>query len=310
MSGAREMRATQVLHCNLNVVDIEAAATFYEHALGLSVLMRSESTDGDSTALGVDGPTHSIAWFLYDHRGGRAGPAVELVEWRRPPTAGSAYDDPTAIGLQALRFAVPSAEGAATALVDAGATRTDRVANADDGTTDDGTTDDGSTIDAELCDLDGVRIELAESPAATAPTFSGVRLSCSDVETSTGWYGALGWERVGPTARLRWSDREVGATVQRLALATHPFELHLTGWADAGGRAHLHGNDRGLFRMALAVDDVRAACAQAARDGIIDVGEPEYVPLPGTPLGGLWVSFFRDPDGVMVELVERATGAV
>ena len=62
----------------------------------------------------------------------------------------------------------------------------------------------------------------------------------------------------------------------------------------------------GLFRMALAVDDVRAAyegCADA-----VQIGEPEYVPLPGTPLGGLWVSFLRDLDGVTVELVERSTG--
>jgi catechol 2,3-dioxygenase-like lactoylglutathione lyase family enzyme len=65
-------------------------------------------------------------------------------------------------------------------------------------------------------------------------------------------------------------------------------------------------NHRGLFRMAMAVPDVRAAVA-AARAAGVDASDATFVPLPGTPLGGLWVSFFRDPDGVMVEFVERPT---
>jgi hypothetical protein len=55
--------------------------------------------------------------------------------------------------------------------------------------------------------------------------------------------------------------------------------------------------------MALAVDDVRAA--YEARADTVQIKAPEYVPLPGTPLDGLWVSFLRDPDGVTIELVER-----
>jgi len=35
------LAATQVLHCNLNVVDIERAAALYEQGLGLTVRMRS-----------------------------------------------------------------------------------------------------------------------------------------------------------------------------------------------------------------------------------------------------------------------------
>jgi hypothetical protein len=58
--------------------------------------------------------------------------------------------------------------------------------------------------------------------------------------------------------------------------------------------------------MALAVPDVRAAVGAARRSGGIEASDPSFIPLPGTPLGGLWVSFFRDPDGVMVEYVERS----
>jgi catechol 2,3-dioxygenase-like lactoylglutathione lyase family enzyme len=289
------MYATQVLHCNVNVLDVAAAAAMYEDGLGLTVRMRSEEPHGDATAMGITGPIHSVAWFLYDHRGGHVSPAIELVEWRTPPTAGSAYEDPKAIGMQALRFAVPSVGAAARALARAGATATARRAVATD----------PARVDAELLDRDGVRIELIEEPGLAAATFTGVRISCTDLDAATAWYRALGWQPVADAAELTWDGAADVARVRPLALATHPFELHLTAWSSGRNRpaAHGTGNERGLFRMALAVDDVRAA--YETRAGAVQIGEPEYVPLPGTPLGGLWVSFLRDPDGVTVELVER-----
>jgi hypothetical protein len=60
--------------------------------------------------------------------------------------------------------------------------------------------------------------------------------------------------------------------------------------------------------MALAVDDVRETVASARADDRLDPSEPVHIPLPDTPLGGLWVSFLRDPDGVTVEFVERPVG--
>jgi catechol 2,3-dioxygenase-like lactoylglutathione lyase family enzyme len=297
-ADARSEHATQVLHCNLNVLDVAAAAAVYEHGLGLTVRMRSEEPHGDATAMGIVGPIHSVAWFLYDHRGGHVSPAIELVEWRTPPTSGSAYEDPTAIGMQALRFTVPSVEDATRRLERAGAMVTGRRAASTS----------RARVDAELLDRDGVRLELVDEPTATAPTFSGVRLSCTDLGAAAAWYGVLGWRPVTDAAEIRWDGDAHGAAVQPLTLAGHPFELHLTEWPSAARRppAHDRGNARGLFRMALAVDDVRAAyegCADA-----VQIAEPEYVPLPGTPLGGLWVSFLRDLDGVTVELVERTTG--
>jgi catechol 2,3-dioxygenase-like lactoylglutathione lyase family enzyme len=290
------VRATQVLHCNLNVVDIAAAAALYERGLGCEVRMRSESTDADSTVMGLDASTHAHAWFLYDHRGGRVSPAIELAEWCRPRTAGATYADPSAIGLQALRFAVSSVTDATAALVDAGATVTGRTAR--DAA--------GVVVGCELLDVDGARIELVED-AVTAPTFTGIRLSCFDLAASVEWYGGLGWAPTGDVDTVRW-DRGGEARVRSLTLADHPFELHVTEHPGAAGKAPAHrdANTRGLFRMALAVPDVRAAHAESEQGIGPEIGAPTYVPLPGTPLEGLWVSFFRDPNGVMVELVERA----
>jgi catechol 2,3-dioxygenase-like lactoylglutathione lyase family enzyme len=289
------LQATQLLHCNLNVTDVGQAAAVYEQGLGLTIRMRSESVDADATQMGIHGPTHSVAWFLYDHRGGHVSPAIELVEWRTPPTAGSAYDSPMMVGMQSLMFAVPSFVASTGRLLEAGA-RATRFE-----------TEPGERplMDSELLDRDGVRIELTEDRSVLAPTFSGVRLNCADLEVAVQWYRTLGWRPVGPeTAATRAG---VEARIQRIALPTHPFELHLTFWSNTtpDARAHTDANTRGLYRMALAVDDVRAAYEEAQQDGQIQIGEPTYVPLPGTTLGGLWVSFFRDPNGVTAELVER-----
>ena len=301
MASGQASVATQVLHCNLNVVDIASAAALYEHGLGMTVRMRSEEPAGDSSPMGIDGPTHSIVWFLYDHRGGRQSPAIEVVQWLAPRTAGKAYDDRKAIGMQALRFAVPSSDDATSRLVAGGAAATGRAASADDRT----------TVDAELLDCDGVRLELTQDRAVEKPTFVGLRVSCADLDASAAWYRELGWQAVGTDRKLRFEGDDDDAVVRRLALPAHPFELHLTTWShrEPGERAHSRGNDRGLFRMAFAVDDVRAACDAIERRGRMRIGEPTYVPLPGTPLGGLWVSFAQDPDGVMAELVERRTQA-
>ena len=293
----RSAHATQVLHCNVNVLEVAAAAAVYEDGLGLTVRMRSEEPHGDATAMGITGKIHSIAWFLYDHRGGHVSPAIELVEWRTPPTTGVAYEDPKAIGMQALRFVVPSVDDAARALVRAGATATGRRAVASHAV----------RVDAELLDRDGVRLELIEEAGVASATFDGVRISCTDLDAATAWYRALGWRPVADAADFAWEGTVDVARVRPLTLATHPFELHLTAWPSGESRpaAHAIGNTRGLFRVALAVDDVRAA--YESRGSTVHIGEPEYVPLPGTPLGGLWVSFLRDLDGVTVELVERST---
>jgi catechol 2,3-dioxygenase-like lactoylglutathione lyase family enzyme len=292
------VRVTRALHCNLNVRDLAAAAAVYQAGLGLRTRMRSRAEGTDSTPLGIDGPTDSEVWFLYDHRGGRIGPAVELARWEVPATAGETYPDPSAVGMQALGFAVSSLTEAADRLVAAGAQRVARGSSA---------------IDALLLDADDVAIELVTNSAATDPTLVHVRLNCVDLERTTAWYEAIGLQRVDGVETESWRGSDLGndavdAPVQRLTFGdASGFELRLTTWpgTDALGRAHDAANHRGLFRMALAVDDVRATVADAATDERLTVSEPVYIPLPDTPLGGLWVAFLRDPDGVTVEFVER-----
>jgi catechol 2,3-dioxygenase-like lactoylglutathione lyase family enzyme len=294
-SGGSAMAVSGAMHCNLNVRSMAAAVPVYE-ALGLTVRMRSHAEGADSTAMGIPRGTDSDAWFLYDHRGGRASPAVELVEWTDPVTAGDTYAAPHEVGMQALGFDVPSVPDAAAAAVGAGATRRE---GGPDG------------VDAVVADVDGVAVELTAA-AVPAATLRYVRVSCADLEATTRWYEQLGFaadtESAGPQS-MRGPDGTTEVQERVLSLAgSSPLQLRLDRWpgTDPGDRAHLDANHRGLFRMAMGVPDARAA-VDAARVAGVDASDATYIPLPGTPLGGLWVSFFRDPDGVMVEFVERPT---
>jgi catechol 2,3-dioxygenase-like lactoylglutathione lyase family enzyme len=290
---------TRALHCNLNVRDVAAAAAVYRDALGLRVVMRSRPVGADSSVLGLDAPTDSRVWFLYDHRGGRVGPAIELVQWDTPATIGSASSNPADVGMRALGFRVPSVAAAADRIQAAGGERTARAS---------------SFTDAVARDADGVDVDLvAAGHAERAATMAHVRLNCGGLERTTQWYEALGLRRAGGVDTEVWTEapdaygREA-VPVQRLTFGDRSgFELRLTTWPGTSptARARQAANHRGLFRMAFAVDDVDAAVATARRHPRLEAADPEYLPLPGTPVGGLRVAFLCDPDGVTVELVER-----
>jgi catechol 2,3-dioxygenase-like lactoylglutathione lyase family enzyme len=293
MNAATGLRASGALHCNLNVRTLAGASGVYQ-ALGLRVRMRSRAEGQDASAMGLGEATDSEAWFLYDGRGGRAAPAVELVEWIEPKTSGEAYAHPGEVGMQALGFDVPDVEQAVGAVTAQGAKV--RPGGAPD-------------IGAVVLDADGVALELSAAPV-DSPVLRYARIVCADLERSVRWYGLLGFDPVGTEGRIRWdhAGQVTDVVERRVCLAgPSPLELRLTAWpSHPPTAAHSWANDRGLFRMALAVPDVRAAVEAARRSDYIEASDATLIPLPGTPLGGLWVSFFRDPDGVMVEYVERS----
>jgi len=297
--------ATRVLHCNFNTTDVDAALRFYVEGLGLTERMRSVSDSGFSEGLGMTEETHSVASFAYDHRGGRVAPAIELVEWTVPPTIGEAYATPSEVGMQAAGFAVPSVRDAVAACVAAGGTLVPaHVASADP----------AICVAAIVKDPDGVTVELLGDPDAPSGRFRSIRLVVADLDAAGAWYRSIGFRSVGGPVVGRYESDDPtwdgAVTIQRLVPGVlENVELHLTRWDDRGeqGPAHVAANSRGMFRMALGVDDVRQAVS-LARPPVVP-GTPELIPLPGTPLGGLWVTFMRDADGVMVEFVERPLDA-
>ena len=97
-----------LLHTNLNTVDVSAAAAFYAELLELRPGMKTARTAADGRALGVAGAPVTECWFLYDHRGPRTAPAVEVLEWETPATTGAHPAEPHHIGISSLGYAVPS----------------------------------------------------------------------------------------------------------------------------------------------------------------------------------------------------------
>jgi catechol 2,3-dioxygenase-like lactoylglutathione lyase family enzyme len=297
-----------LLHANLNSASLEQAAAFYEQVLGLVVGMRTTPDPVDGAALGVEGQSTTLVWFFYDARGPRSAPAVELMGWIDPPVVGTAPLDPHHSGLAAIGYAVPSLAAARARAVEGGY----RIAGDADWPL-----RSGDRPLLRLRDFDGVVIELHEGDVASSQ-FTHLRLNVRDLDASVEWYG-----RIGFLPADRYDDAKLpaeavgldgGAVVSVASLrpaGDRSLSLELTAWSSPAvtGTPIAPAYHVGLYRIALAVDDAAAARAELA-EVLPDVPEPIWVPLPGTKLGGVTVLFLTDPDGVVVELVERPRRAM
>jgi len=284
-----------LLHTNLNTVDVSAAAGFYADVLDLRPGMKTARTAADGRALGVAGTPVTECWFLYDHRGPRTAPAVEALEWETPATIGAHPAEPHHIGISSLGYAVPSIDLVRLKAALYRRPWTELAAWPVRGS---------AAVAARTTDLDGVPIELIELAGGEAAAFSHLRINVTDLDASVAWY-----ERLGFTAQASARSAETGdAVLSYASMVTEgdpSFSLELTQWEDPkpAGLASSPAYHRGLYRIALGVDDVHAAYETLAADGPLNA--PEFVELPGTRLGGVTVLFMRDPDGVVVELVGR-----
>ncbi|HEX3705916.1 MAG TPA: VOC family protein [Mycobacteriales bacterium] len=278
-----------MMHCNLNTRDVVAAAAFYSELLDLTPGMKTARVPTDGSGLGVDGLATSEVWFMYDGRGPRSAPAIELQEWVVPALVGAHPHEPNHLGLIAVGYAVPGLDPTGATLWPARGELRPVVT---------------------VIDTDDVPVEqVVAAPDASFPLFSHVRINCSDLERSKQWYARLGFEAVGEPVGL---SGDVTLTSQTLeAVSDQSFAIELTQWLTPGpvGTAASPAYHRGLYRIALGLDDVKAAY-EALAEGQPDIPEPLWVELPGTRLGGVWVMFLTDPDGVVIELVQRPRSAM
>jgi catechol 2,3-dioxygenase-like lactoylglutathione lyase family enzyme len=284
-----------LLHTNLNTVDVAAAAGFYADVLDLLPGMKTARTAADGRALGVDGAPVTECWFLYDHRGPRTAPAVEVLEWEAPATTGAHPAEPHHIGISSLGYAVPSIDRVRAKAARHGRPWTELPAWPVRGS---------ATAAGRTTDLDGVPIELTER-AGDAPVFSHLRINVTDLDASVAWYERLGFTAKA-TARSAAAGDDVLSYASMVTEDDPSFSLELTQWEKPRGTglASSPAYHRGLYRIALGVDDVNAAHETLAADA--PLSPPEFVELPGTRLGGVTVLFMRDPDGAVVELVGRS----
>ena len=282
------------LHCNYNCRDGAKLERFYTELFGLKPVMRTTQLSGDGTPFGIFGETASETVFLYDHRGGRFCNSLELVQWTQPPTFGATYPAPWYRGIHS--YALTADDLGAVA---AGAARLGGEAVRGG---------DGWLL---LRDPEGAYVEVHHADGPSEARY--LRIVCSDLDRTTAWWEQLGFSEGSlsdvPGEEIWPGDGEHRIAGERALVATDDptFGILFTTWSgpEPTGPTYALPYHQGLYRMAMAVDDSRATHAALLAAGV--TRQPPYTfQLPGTKLtDGLTILFIRDPDGILVELVDR-----
>ena len=254
---------------------------------------------------GLPGEVLSSAAFVYDARGPRTSPAIEVQAWVDPPLVGTPVRDPTAVGIQALGVAVPALDDACRSLTAAGCAVVAEGASP------------FGVHWATVRDANGVTLDMVEDGAVAGgeTRLRHLRITVTDLGASVPWYEALGFDVIERAhlddAGFLGVEGEVDVEVVRLRLPDEPFEAILLEWAAprSHGRHASEPNHAGLYRTAVGVDDTRAAHAAMSAAGVVFDRGPMAITLRGTPMPEMWICFLSDPDGVPFELVERPRSA-
>ena len=292
MSSLTDVR--RFLHCNYNCSDVDLLERFYVGVFGLKPVMRTQSSGHTGEPFGIYGDTASKTVFLYDHRGGRRSSSLELVQWTEPRTFGTVYPHPWCRGIQSAGYTAEDLDDVATATVRCGGIV--------------GPRGHGWML---VRDPEGVPIEVLEAPGPSQGRY--LRVVCSDLARSLAWWRLLGLVDAPLSlvdGGVMWpGDAEHQITAEHSLAGTDDDSMGiiLTTWSgpEPTGPAYALPYHQGLFRMALAVDDV-AATHRALFDAGITRQPPYTFQLPGTKLtDGLTIMFIRDPDLILIELVDR-----
>jgi catechol 2,3-dioxygenase-like lactoylglutathione lyase family enzyme len=297
--------ARRFLHVCYCCKDAEPVTEFFVDALALRNTMSTPVEPSDGALLGMDGQIVSSAAFVYDARGPRTSPAIEVQGWIDPPLLGTPVQDPGAVGIGALGFSVPELASANERLQGLGCTV---IAS--------GRSPFGTTW-ATVQDPTGVIIDVIED--STVPDgetrMRHLRITVTDLEVSLPWYEGIGFEVVDKAhiddASFLGRSGAADADVVRLRLPDEPYEAMLIQWNEprSHGRHVSEPNHAGIYRTALGVDDTRAAHAALVDAGVEFDRAPISVELKGTPVPDMWICFLSDPDGVPFELVGRPRSA-
>jgi glyoxylase I family protein len=293
-----ERPARRFLHiCYCCADDIEVA-DFFVQGLDLKQVMRTTDDYGPGTILGLDYEVRSVGNFVYDRRGPRVSPAIEIQGWYDPTPAGEPSTDRYEIGIKALGFAVPSVDAAVARLTDLGCTVV---------------SDGASPFDnrhAELLDPRQVTLELVEDSALgdSESQMHHLRVTVRSLDESLPFYEMLGFT---VTDREDFKDDEATGEFACLRLPDEPFEVRLIEWHEPAS----HGNHyaepyhAGIYRAALGVDDTRGSYDYLQGTGATFDRPPMQVELSGTPVPDMWITFISDPNGIPYEFVQRPRSA-
>jgi catechol 2,3-dioxygenase-like lactoylglutathione lyase family enzyme len=298
--------ARRFLHVCYCCSDASSVTSFFVDHLAMRNTMNTTGGERSSGAiLGMEGEVLSAAAFVYDARGPRTSPAIEVQGWVEPPLVGTPVGDPTAAGIQALGFSVPALDAACERLAGQGCSV---LASG---------TSVWATRWATVRDTTGVTLDLVEDDGVPAQEtrMRHLRITVTDLAESLRWYGDVGFHVVARSPLDDASFLGVGGRVDaeavRMRLPDEPFEAVLIEWREprSHGRHVREPNHAGLYRTAIGVDDTRASYEAMVAAGVTFDRAPVLIELRGTPVPDMWICFLSDPDGVPFEFVERPRSA-
>jgi catechol 2,3-dioxygenase-like lactoylglutathione lyase family enzyme len=289
-----------VAHVNVNCSNLERSLLFYRDALGLAALSHTHPLPQDGAGFGLPGRVQWDAWILHDDRG-QAAQGVDLLEWKLPAPVGrpAAANE---LGFSRLLLNVRDARALHARLTAAGA-----LPLAQPGALG------GDRRGFLARDPDGALLEVEErADAAELPRFTGVAFCVARLESALAWHERLLGLRGGApevhaadgaafglAGDARWREASL--------VLTPTFTIRLVEWErPAALRAAPRGaNALGLYRMALLVEDAKAACAQLGALGLAHSGSVWLDMGPDIEIEGLNAGFFPNPDGACLEWIER-----
>jgi catechol 2,3-dioxygenase-like lactoylglutathione lyase family enzyme len=212
---------------------------------------------------------------------GPSGFSLQLLEWIVPRPARTEMRELGQFGLSHLNIQVPN-------LAALGDRLAARVELGGDGLV--------------VRDVDGALLELSEGGDLRLHRFV---INCSSLGRSASFYvGTLG---------LQQFDRRSQAGFESVMLAdprgSDAFGLELREWrASTRGGPNRQPHGVGYFRLAMYVDDIRAAHSALVDAAVECVSPPGDLDLgPGAPGGSAML--FSDPDGAMLELIGPEIGS-
>jgi catechol 2,3-dioxygenase-like lactoylglutathione lyase family enzyme len=127
-------------------------------------------------------------------------------------------------------------------------------------------------------------------------------LTVSDIESSEQFYEALGFS---PERRIKFDSPAAarvtgvsGACLEMAFLTLGDFRLELIEYTPRGRRDARSANDLGSSHICLQVDRIEDVYSRLMAQGVPFVSTPHHDP------SGISMTYFSDPDGNRLELIE------
>ncbi len=296
-----EQPARRFLHICYCCADDQEVAQFLVDGLDMKQVMRTTDQYDSGAILGLDYDVRSVGNFVYDRRGPRTSPAIEVQGWYDPTPVGEPPADGFHLGINALGFAVPSLDSTIARLTALGCSVIADGTSPTDGRS------------AAIRDPRNVTLDIVEDASLDdgESQMHHLRINVASIDESLPFYEMLGFQVL---ARDPFTDGTfagvkgtVEAQIASLRLPDEPFEVRLIEWTTPASHG-THPTDpfhAGIFRAALGVDDTRASYDYLTGTGATFDRPPMQVELSGTAVPDMWITFISDPTGIPYEFVQR-----